>query len=235
VYKNKHIKVINAGHSAYDSKKILRTYTSKIIKFQPDVVLYQEACNEQNSYSRWFDINGKIGNINNRLHHLLYYKSMLYTYLVEKYYFITLKKRRLWTIDLEGLKGNLLELNREVGMGGAKFIFITQPVDMPRFFKGVDTFRWRGVLTRIQDLKNDPQYTYDTAEISFLNQRLAVLYSLDICKENNIPVINILDEIEKLDSVSRSELFYDQVHRTIKGNRAIGRLIGDKLRALLEK
>ncbi len=160
---------------------------------------------------------------------------MFYTYLVEKYYFARIKQNTFWIIDLSELKNNLLELNKEVLKSGARFIFITQAINVPRYYKGVDTFNYKDILSRIDSLKNDPNYSYDAFEISALNQRLAVFYTIEFCEKYSILYINILNEVEILGSIERNEMFTDMGHKTFKGNSILGKLIGHKLNNLLKE
>ena len=47
-----------------------------------------------------------------------------------------------------------------------------------------------------------------------LNQRLAVLYLIELCKNYNIPYINILNDIENLGEAKRKSMFLDYIHQT---------------------
>lgn len=107
-----------------------------------------------------------------------------------------------------------------------RFVFVTQVVEWPRMWKGVDTFDWRAVDTLLDRLRADRSYRWDIKEISALNQRMALFYELDLCREKNVPIINILEPIEALGSAGRAELFMDGIHLTVKGDRVVGALIG---------
>ena len=75
-------------------------------------------------------------------------------------------------------------------------------------------------------------YVYDTEEISSLNQRLAVFRSIERFKTLDIPVINILDEMEALGADGRKPMFVDLGHLTWQGDHLVGKLVAEKLAAL---
>lgn len=227
-----HVRVINAGQSSMESEGVAKLYDAKIRLFAPDVVLYYEAWNEQIAYSQWSQVNGFIGSFSNRLHGSLYYASAVYTYLVEKYAFGTTKAVQFWKIDVERLGENLGRLSRAVRGSGARLVFVTQVIKFPRYWKGIDTFQPAAVEALLDRLKQDPSYAYDTFEISALNQRLAVFRSVEFCRALDVPVVNILDEVEALGESGRARLFLDLGHLTGEGDDLIGRLIGDKVKAL---
>jgi hypothetical protein len=170
-----------------------------------------------------------ISTVHNQLHSALYHRSLLYTYLIEKYAFLLTSRERFWKIDVNMLQRNFIQLAREVRSRGTLFTFVTQAVRFPRMWKGVDTFDYVAVDALLDRLKADSHYVYDVTEISALNQRLAVLFTLGLCKENGIPVINILEPIEALGEVGRAELFMDLGHLTVKGDRFVGELIAKHL------
>ena len=66
-------------------------------------------------------------------------------------------------------------------------------------------------------------------EISALNQRLALFHTIDLCRQQHIPIVDILDPIGALGESQRGELFSDLGHLTVKGDRMVGRLIADGL------
>ncbi len=228
------LKIVNAGRSGFGSSAIKSLYEDKIRLFFPDLILYYAAANENIEFTSYAVVDRAIEQIKNRTHKLLHYKSMLYTYLCEKVNFIMgEKKKAFWVIDLPNLKNNLLGLNAECVKSGSKFIFITQAMNFPRFFRGVDTFNYEKVLNLLNFLKDDREYKYDNEEIRMLNQRLAVFYSIELCEKHDIPYINILNEIEGLGDAKRDEMFVDFIHQNANGDIVLGELIGRKLNDLL--
>ena len=109
--------------------------------------------------------------------------------------------------------------------GGARFVFATQIVRFPRMWKGIDTFDYRAVDALLDRLKRDRGYSYNVTEISALNQRLALGYTKELCREQNIPIADILEPVEAMGESGRDELFTDLGHLTVKGDRLVGQLI----------
>jgi hypothetical protein len=225
------IKVINAGQTNMGSTGMTPMYESRLSVFKPDLLLYYEGWNEQTEFGRLAKVEEQLGAVTNRLHKALHYKSLLYTYLVEKYSFMTNKDVKLWTIDVKQLHANLERLVRVVRHSGAQFVFVTQVIRIPREWKGVDTFDGTAVEALLNRMRTDTSYVYDTEEISALNQRLAVDRSIELMRRLNVPVINIRDEIEALGPEGRKPLFIDLGHLTWQGDHLVGKL-GEKLKAL---
>ena len=227
----KRITVVNAGKANFDSRAI-RAYWESIVKnFSPDLVLYYEAWNEQQGDIKFTGM--RIGErmaafTRNRLHRALYYRSMLYTYLVERFGLRMAAGNRFWKVDVNQLR-HFVELARAVRASGARFVFATQVVRFPRLWKGVDTFDYHAVDALLDRLKTDRGYAYNVTEISGLNQRLALFYTLELCRQHDIPVVNILDPVEALGESKRAELFTDLGHLTVKGDRMVGELIAKGL------
>jgi hypothetical protein len=96
-------------------------------------------------------------------------------------------------------------------------------------WKGVDTFDYRAVSGLLDRLKADRSYSYDVMEISGLNQRLALRYTMELCRQQRIPIADILDPVEALGEPARNELFTDLGHLTIKGDRLVGQLIAKSI------
>ena len=226
------IKVVNAGQTNMGSSRMTPMYESKISLFKPDLLLYYEGWNEQTDFGQLAQIEAQLGAVTNRMHKALHYKSMLYTYLVEKYSFTTMKDVKLWQIDVKQMQDNLERLTRVVRRSGAQFVFITQVTRTPRTWKGVDTFDANALQALLGRLESDKSYAYDTEEISALNQRLAVARSIELFRRLNVPIINILDEVEALGVEGRRPLFIDLGHLTWQGDHFVGKLVGQKLAAL---
>ena len=232
-YDSRRVVMVNAGHRTYGSTKIVALYDDQVSGFNPDLVIYSEAWNEQVDFSQWGQVTDRIADFGGTLHRALYYNSLLYTYLLEEYYFSTLDDVRFWQIDLDRLSNNFLSLARNVQVSGATFVFVTQPTRFPRHHRGIDTFDFDQVSQFLDSLQRDRTYVYDTYEISALNQRLAVARQLQLARSAAIPVVNVLSEVEAVGQERREEMFYDLAHRTWRGNQFIGELIGTKLRVMM--
>ena len=223
----KRISVVNAGQFGFNSWLILEDYQSRVRNFSPDLVLYYEAWNEENDdphITSMKKAHGRTAAFTNRIHDALYNRSELYTYLAA-----LANTHGHWKIDVNELRRHFTSLAREVRSRGARFVFVTQVIQFPRTWKGVDTFDYQAVDALLDRLSADRHYVYDVNEISALNQRLAVLYTLDLCRDNDIPVINILEPIEALGETGRAEVFMDLGHLTVKGDKIVGELIGKRL------
>src|SRR5262249_36409764 len=120
------IRVTNAGQTAMGSGRMTAMYESKISLFKPDIVLYYEAWNEQTDYGQPPQIEQQVGALTNGFHKALHYRSLLYTYLVEKYEFMTTKDVKFWKIDVDRLQGNIERLSRVIRNSGARMVFVTQ-------------------------------------------------------------------------------------------------------------
>ncbi len=233
-YKHKEIRIINAGRSGFNSAAIKSLFEDKIRYFAPDVTLFYAAANEGVEFTPFADVYSSIERMRNITHKVMYNNSMLYTYLCEKMLFSASKnKKYFWVIDLTKLKRNFLDLNSECLKSNSKFILITQAINAPRFYEGVDTFNYEKVLNFLNSLKDGAQFKYDNEEIMILNQRLAALYLIELCENYNIPYINILNDIENLGEVKRKSMFLDFIHQTPSGDSILGELIGRKLNNLL--
>lgn len=234
IYDNKKIQVVNAGRPGFASKDIKYLYKNKIKLFAPDLILYYAAANENFEFTTFSIADTAIGKIKNKIHNVLIYNSMLYTYLQEKINFLLAKrKKEVWVIDLQNLRSNFLDLNAECTNSDSKLIFITQAMNFPRYHKGVDTFNYKNVITLLNSLKIDINYKYENEEIIKLNQRIAVFYLIELCEKYNIPYIDILNPVEDFSHAKRHEMFVDFIHQTAKGDIILGELIGGKLNNLL--
>ena len=231
-YLGKRVTVVNAGKSGFESRRILLYWGSWVQSFSPDLVLYYEAWNEQPTSVKWVRVDERVAAFRNWFHETLYYRSMLYTYMVEKFAFLSTSNDHFWKLDVtdvRNLRISLTSLAGDVRSRGIRFVFVTQVIQFPRMWKGVDTFDYHAVDALLDRLKADRHYVYDAREISALNQRLALFYSLELCRQNDIPVINILDPIEALGEDGCTALFVDLGHLSVKGDQMVGELVAARL------
>ncbi|MBI3494355.1 MAG: hypothetical protein HY047_21620 [Acidobacteria bacterium] len=230
-YRGKRITVVNAGKPGFQSRLILLYWGSWVRTFSPDLVVYYEAWNEIPTDVKWASADRSIAEIGNRVHKALYYRSLLYTYLVEKLALRATSRERFWKIDLAQLRTSFTQLVSDVRSRRARFVFVTQVIRFPRMWKGVDTFDYHAVGALLDRMKADGQYVYDMKEISALNQRLALFYTIDLCHTESVPVpvIDILEPVEALGDRGRDEIFMDLGHLTVKGDQLVGRLIAERL------
>ena len=166
---------------------------SKISLFKPDLLLYQRL-ERADRLGRLAQIEAQLGAVTNGLHKALHYKSMLYTYLVEKYSFTTTKDVKLWKIDVKQMQDNLDRLTRVVRKSGAQFVFITQVTRTPRTWKASIrstptrskrcSVGWNPIFVRVRH-RGDQR-----AESAACGDR-----SVELFRRLNVPIINILDEV----------------------------------------
>jgi len=235
--------VVNAGHAGLDSLGVLQLYTSKVSALSPDLVIYYEAWNEQPAASTFGRADAALAKLkSSRIHRALYYRSLLYTYVLEKYEFAASAKAeaaiwrraRFWKIDTGALREHFSAFAHRVTDDGATLVFVTQVIDWPRMWKGIDTFDYAAVDRLLDRLRADDHYAYDVQEISALNQRLAVAYTIALCDQLHVRVVDIRGDVESLGDRGRREMFLDLGHRTVKGNAVVGTLIADTLAAIVE-
>jgi len=225
----KGITVVNAGRVTFESRRIASYYRQTVSRFSPDLVLYYEAGNEQPRDAQWARVDDRLARFRTDLHKALYYRSMLYTYVLEKFAFLTTSHEHFWKIDPELLRKGWKAVIDEVRSSGARLVFVTQAYRFPRMWKGVDTFDYRAVDVLLDRLKADPQYVYNVTEISALNQRLTVGLTIDMCRRFDVPVLNILDAVEALGETTRAQMFMDLSHMTVEGDKIVGELIASQM------
>jgi hypothetical protein len=219
-----HFQVLNAGHSAYDSRQINELLNIKGFLFKPDIVLYYEAVNEQINALEWFAINRKIQALGDSfigpLHRCLYMNSMLYTYLVEKYFYLQRESFTRWNFD-EAQSRRIFTANiDDCRAHGAEFIYITQVIDFPLREGELDLNSesiLRGQLDSLYKLVPTNNNSALWNRINAMNQRLINLIQVDICRHKNVPVIDILDYFDQRRN-GGGGYFRDLVHKTCLGD-----------------
>lgn len=225
----KKVTVVNAGKAGYESHRIYLYWVYTLAAFAPDLVVYYEAWNEQPTDVKFTHADDRIYAARDWLQNLLFYRSMLYTYAVEKAAFMRAAKDRFWRTDTTKVRKGFTQVKAAI-KPNATLVFVTQVIKFPRMWKGVDTFDYGAVSALLDRLRADRSYAYDVTEISALNQRMTLGYELEMCREFDIPVINILDQIEALGDAGRAEMFTDLGHLTPKGDRIVGALVAEGLK-----
>ena len=238
---SKRFEVINAGHSAYDSRQILEMLNYKGFLFRPDLILYYEAVNEQINALEWFAINRKILALGDSfigpLHRRLYMNSMLYTYLVEKYFYLQRESTTRWQFDEAQSRRTFAEIIRQTLAHEAEFLYVTQVIDYPLRSDGSDLNNESTLKQELAELYGKTGSSHDPAlweMINARNQRLINLIQLGICRENNVEAIDVLDYFDKR-RAGGEKLFRDLVHKTCHGDRLLAEGIYEKLREHLNE
>ncbi len=222
-----HFQVLNAGHSAYDSRQINELLNMKGFLFKPDIVLYYEAVNEQINALEWFSINRKIQALGDSfigpLHRCLYMNSMLYTYLVEKYFYLQRESFTRWNFD-EARSRRIFTANiDDCHAHGAEFIYVTQIIDFPLREGRLDLNSESVLRSQLDSLYKVASGNSDTElwnRINAMNQRLINLIQVDICRQKNVPVIDILDYFDQRRN-GGERYFRDLVHKTCSGDNLL--------------
>ncbi|MBF0312102.1 MAG: hypothetical protein HQK52_01730 [Oligoflexia bacterium] len=232
-YQNKRVTITSAGRGAYGSASTFEHYEGKLKKFNPDMIVVYIGWNEQVEESQFVEADGAIASFSGKiaqLHQRFHYKSMLYTYLVEKYHFASIDERKYLVIDLKRLQHNFSKIVEAISKSKTKLVVVSQLSVIPRYYSGVDTFDTAAVEERLRLLQSDKNYKIDAFEVLALNQRLAVVFMRDYCLKNKVPYINLLADAEAVGDEQRKTFFQDLAHTFPEGNRFLSKSLGEKLR-----
>ncbi|MCE5272082.1 hypothetical protein LLH00_12470 [bacterium] len=233
--------VLNAGHSAYDSRQIDELLNYKGFLFRPDLVLYYEAINEQINALEWFTINRKIKALGDTfigpLHRALYMNSMLYTYAVEKYFYLQRESTTRWNFDETQTRRVFSDIIEDCRAHGAEFVYVTQVIDFPLREGALDLNCEAALRTALDSLNRAAAAgSRDQAlwnRISAMNQRLINLIQVGICREKGAPVVDVLEVFDRQrgDGV---RYFKDLVHKTCFGDSLLAEGIYSRLKPLID-
>lgn len=226
---DKRYEVINTGHTAYDCARINQMLNAKAVIFEPDILLYVEAFNEQVEALAFFQVEQQMMALADSpligwLHRRLYLRAMLYTYMVEKYYYS--RRENQIAYYQEGPSTDcFIKTIEDCRAAGIEFIYVTQPVNLPLVAgDGADLTDERTLrrlagecYERAQASPHDRQLI---AMVRGINQRLTNHIQSDICKRMGVPVIELLAEFEQ-HRAAEENLFTDIIHRTCEGERLL--------------
>lgn len=233
--------VINAGHTAYDSRKINQMLDVKGFVFQPDVVLYTEAFNEQVGALEFFKIQQDMLRLGDKpyigwVHRLLYLRSFLYTYAVEKIFF-SFRDESEFEMNPDNAGQMFRKTITDCRQNGSQLVYLTQPIDYPLVDEnGNDLTGIDNVEKKLKEIKANTETIIDASEhqndINALNQRLAQAVQLDICREMGVPVIDVRQRFHSETSRGNT-VFQDIVHRTCAGERVLADEIFSQREAII--
>ncbi len=233
-----HFQVLNAGHSAYDSRQINELLNYKGFLFRPDLVLYYEAINEQINALEWFAINRKIQALGDTfigpLHRILYMNSMLYTYALEKYFFMQRGSVTRWDFDEAETRRVFGDNIEDCRAHGAEFVYVTQVIDFPLHEGALDLNSEAVLRTQLDSLNRSATGSRDPKlwnRINALNQRLINLIQVGICREKRVPVIDVLElfDSHRGDGI---KYFNDLVQKTCFGDSLLAEGIYSQIKPL---
>ena len=246
---NIYFEVVNLGQSGINSENILETLNTFGYKLKPDLVLYYEAIND--SFEKNFHIlfNKKMILVSNtilgRINNILYYNSMLYTYLVEKsvfsYYSKIINKDR-YQIDQNRIKKvvkNFLTIADSCKANSIKFVYIKQVINYP-LDDGVVKYTDNRLSVGGADIseanmqvdsiiKNN--INFSSEEYPAFRQRFIVFMLSNLSINNGISVIDPLPAFEKARD-NGVKLFLDICHKTCYGDILLSECI---YRGLIEQ
>jgi len=234
--------VINGGKVGYNSESVLLHLQNYGFALKPDMVIYYEAYNDVSKGL----LDKKIGLLGRStfgwLHRRLYFSSMLYTYLVQKWHY-----RQADRMLSGGNSGRSGEETRLIEQGMQKiiqacrersilFVYVRQAIDFPLAADSLD-LTGRATLESLLSgsLKYGPELQKLAGSDDFpLKQRLVNAIQTGFCRSQGVPVI---DPLPALDS-ARTEgqhLYTDIVHKTCFAERILARVIRENLPPVLQQ
>ncbi len=229
--------VINTGHTAYDCARIRQMFNAKAVIFNPDILLYMEAFNEQVEALAFFQVEQQMLELADKpligwLQKRFYLRSMLFTYMVEKYYYS--QRQNQIAFYQQGLSSEcFIRTIEDCRAAGVKFIYVTQPVNLPLVDSNGAGLTDEATLRSLADeyyarAQTSPRDRQLIAMVRGINQRLINLIQTDICRQMGVPVIELLEEFEQ-HRAGGEKLFLDIIHRTCEGEKLLARGIYDGL------
>jgi len=200
--------VINCGLPTALTYHIYELFSNEIINYEPDIIIISESINDA------LFVTPQIKNFWYKLHSSLYYRSMLYTLLLEKYsalkrndsrpFFIFYNKSipHYYKYYLE----RIIKLAKEKGI---KVILFNEPM--------LSDVNFPNDLDKLEIMYRD---TFDSSISPLIKQRYYNKQMEIIAKENNIDFIDAAKLIEE-----KPHLFLDIVHLSAEGNELLAKLI----------
>ena len=230
--------VINTGHTAYDCASINQMLNAKAFIFEPDILLYVEAFNEQVEALAFFQVEQQMMELAGKpmigwLQRRFYLRSMLYTYMVEKYYYGQ-RENQIAFYQEAPSTACFIKTIEDCRAAKVEFVYVTQPVNLPLVAEDGADLTDKATLrrlagqyyTRAQDAPQDRRLT---AMARGINQRLINCVQTDICRQMGVPVIELLENFEQHRDAGES-LFTDIIHRTCEGEKLLAENIYDGLK-----
>ncbi len=135
--------VINGGKVGYNSESVYLHLQENGFALQPDMVLYHEAYNDVNKGL----IDKKIGLLGRStfgwLHRRLYFSSMLYTYLVQKWHYRQAERLFMAAADPASEETRLIvegmqKIIRACRERSIRFVYVRQAIDFPLADDGME-------------------------------------------------------------------------------------------------
>lgn len=216
-YAPRKFEVINAGFTGYYSHTTLNLLRHELVGYQPDLILIYSAFNDKMIFRNI--VHSRRSAILSSIYRLLYYKSMLYTALIEK-----LSVYRHQTpvpfvshSFIENYTNRLKDIVAVSRKQCIEVAFVLQLLDLPH-----DYFLKRGGDNKdgmVKYLKTHGGLSYD--DIDKLKQRVLVRTMEELGHSAGIPVIDPIPALEEARKTGTRPLFYDVLHLTPAGNRLL--------------
>lgn len=233
--------IINAGQCGmslmgYAKNNFFYNRISKIISYSPDMVIFYEAINDAETKSYvMMEANDRIAKLDalGWLHSLLYYRSMLYTYLAEKNIFNAVRKK-IGQLDRfsEAYISEVGGMIQKFKDSGITVVFVKQAYDFPLQYNGIEYTDNEGVKNAMGILSGSARRQLD--EYWGLKQRFILNLQEKLAAKYAVSIIDPLPEMEQMQALAK-DLFCDKVHLTDKGNRQLARIISRGIYRIWEK
>ncbi len=232
------VEVFNAGWPGHRLSDVTHFYKTQLAAFHPDIVIFYEGWNDTSKTHLSQDVVYDIFRVHRdsglgRAAHLLYYRSMLYTYLIEKIQFSRAKVHRarltprieLFHSELEGL----ISLIRE---SGAVPVLVLQ-MNHSRSAAGTRTLN----LQDAQEVRRFiVQKAWEDRRLQFNHSLRFRFYQSQVMDEvvrrtGEAQGVQVIDPWPTFDAYSESELlFCGPIHLTDLGNKLLAETIAEQLK-----
>ncbi len=227
--------VINGGKVGYNSESVNLHLLENGFALQPDMVLYHEAYNDVNKGL----IDKKIGLLGRStfgwLHRRLYFSSMLYTYLVQKWHYRQAERLFMAAADPASEETRLIvegmqKIIRACRERSIRFVYVRQAIDFPLADDGMDLTDRKSLEGLLSGhIKPGPELRALLGKGDFaLKQRLVNAIQSETCLGEGVSVIDPLPALDEARSAGQT-LFTDIVHKNCFGERIMARVIYDSL------
>lgn len=220
--------VLNAGFAGSTSSDLARVLVGKVALYNPDLILYYAGFNDART-----GLDEQISQIgvnawSRVLHGALYYNSLAYTYILEKY-LLYAERRRVNaakpTVRVRGdFEGSVRTILAYCTARAIPVIMIKQVISAPVIILSVDTLdrqRVQELYSRQPNLTNhDAGVPIDT--IVAINQRYVVSRMETVAQSYGVPVI---DFVRAYDRDVPKNVFLDLVHQNADGHKRVAQYI----------
>lgn len=228
--RGKNYEVINAGFGSYSSLNYLNLIRHELIKYSPDIFIIYSGANDLNIYRNL--TRKMVSDLISEIHKIFYYKSMLYTLVLEKVsVMISLNPVPFLfydSTDMEEFEKNILEIVRISKERGIKLIFVRQMVYLPAEL----CLSEEPTMDEVKmAYKNNFQ---DKNGVGYMSYVLAFKHFKIMKRVKGIALKNNISFQDYREFFCQAEkdglkVFYDYVHLRPEANDLLGRLISENI------